>query len=287
MTGFRVPELTVSLAIAALAAVAALGAGCSGSETDSAGTATTDAASTGADEASVAERLEGRYAHYDVVAYEATDMKTLIISYGFTDLALDGAKLMATESFCHAEHRSDQDIETTISDAATSAIKPRSVEVDLGSEGGRTTLHRPETPTGIGIDLADPANDELPTDPEDPRIADDDNDGHPGITVHIKVSDEVQGDLYIARRERFSYDLDIADADTVDPQTLTGTVTDNSEQLIIGASNPIFITEEPWTQLPDLSKSPIILKKVDPSWDCERLAEERGALFPETPTVDW
>lgn len=228
-----------------------------------------------------AKRLAGRYAHYDVVAYQSVDMKTLIISYGFTDLRVKNGVLMAHESFCHAENRSDQPIETTISDAATSAIKPVSVAVTLSTSDGRTHLHRPETPTGVGIHLSDPANDVLPTDPADPRIADDDHDGKPGITVHIKVSDAVQGDLYIARRERFAYDV------TEDHGSLRGTVTDKSEQLIVGASNPIFITKAGWLQVPDLSKSPILLTKVSDDRDCEWLASHRADLFPKPPVVDW
>jgi hypothetical protein len=228
------------------------------------------------------ESLAGRYAHYDVVAYQSTDMKTLIISYGFTDLAMKDGSLMATESFCHAEHRGDQPIETTISDAATRAIKPIAAKVDVSLRNGKLHLKRPPTPTGIGIEFADPANDALPTDPNDPRTVDDDGDGNPGITVHIKVTEEFQGDLYIARREIFQYEVT-----QQKNLSMIGTVTDNSEQLIIGASNPIFITRAEWIQVPDLNKSPIVLVPVEQSWDCEKLMTQSTEIFPEVPVVDW
>ena len=270
----------------AILALSLLVAGCSTSEaTRSTGeletsgaveTTTADAATT-----ATAERLAGRYAHYDVVAYESADMKTLIITYGFTDLRVTNGVLMAQESFCHAEHRSDQPIETTISDAATSAIKPPNVAVTLTEQDGTTRLQRPETPTGIGIRLDDPANEVLPTDPNDPRIADDDNDGKPGITVSIKVSDALKGELYIARRERFAYDV------TEEAGQLVGTVTDKSEQLIVGASDPMFVTDAPWVQVSDLSKSPIVLEKVSDERECEWLAAQRANLFGEPPVVDW
>ncbi|MCB0968228.1 MAG: hypothetical protein KDB37_15460, partial [Ilumatobacter sp.] len=143
-------------------------------------------------------------------------------------------------------------------------------------------LTRPATPTPVGIELDDPANEPLPTDPNDPRIVDDDGDGNPGITVDIRVGDDLTGELYIARREIFAYQ-----AYLTDPDTLRGTVTDDSEQLVIGASDPIFETATAWVQYPDLTKSPIILRRVDASWDCERLAAERATLFPPTPEVDW
>ncbi len=230
-----------------------------------------------------ADHLVGRYAHYDVVAYEGKLLKNLIISYGFTDLSVKNGELMAKESFCHADQATDQPtITTTISDAATRAIKPVAVAVKVSTQNGRARLQRPETPTGVGIHLADPANDALPDDPNDPRIADDDHDGKPGITVHIKVTDAIQGDLYIARRERFAYDV----AEQGD-RSLTGTVEDHSEQLIIGATDPMFVMKDTWKQVPDPAKNLIILKPVAKSWDCTRLMAERDNLFPPAPTVDW
>jgi hypothetical protein len=89
--------------------------------------------------------------------------------------------------------------------------------------------------------------------------------------------------LYIARREIFAYE-----AFLTEPDVLTGTVTDDSEQLVIGASDPIFATSDAnWVQHPDLTKSPIILKRVEADWDCDRLTAERDALFPPTPDIDW
>lgn len=263
-----VKTLAVTLAITAIAA------GCASSETK-VGTAKSPIEST-------AHRLAGRYAHYDVVAYDSTLLKNLIISYGFTDLSVKGGKLIAHESFCHADQKTDQAITTTISDAATRAIKPVSIAVTLSTKGGRARLQRSETPTGIGIHFANPAQDTLPEDPADPRISDDDHDAKPGITVHVKVSNELEGDLYIARRERFAYDV----SEQAD-HSLTGTVEDHSEQLIIGATNPLFMTRAAWTQMPNLSKSPIVLKRVDKNWDCTRLMAARDTLFPPAPTVDW
>ena len=261
----------------AILAVAACGTtNPSASATDARATSSSHAAHARADS------LVGRYAHYDVVAYGSASMKTLIVSFGFTDLARRGNALVATESFCHADYRSGSPITVTISDAATSAIKPVSIAVVNYTKDGKIHLYRAETPTGIGIHFANPAHDVLPTNPNDPRIADDDHDGLPGITVHIKVSDAIQGDLYIARRERFAYNV----TQQLD-RSLTGTVTDHSEQLIVGATNDIFKTKDHWIQLADLTKSPIILKPVSQSWGCTQLMAERNSLFPPTPNVDW
>jgi hypothetical protein len=229
-----------------------------------------------------AEQLVGRWAHFDVVAYEDTDMASSIISFGFNDFSIVDGELVDQASFCFSEQRTNQPITTSISDAATQAIKPPSTPVEVEEVDGVLTIRRPATPTPVGIRLADPVNDRLPTDPADPRIVDDDGDGNPGVTVKIKVTDDFGGELYIARREIFAYD-----AALVSPDRLEGTVDDHSEQLVIGASDPVFATSKAqWVQRADRSLSPIVLVRVDDSWDCERLAAERATLLPPTPDVD-
>ena len=240
------------------------------------------ALSTPAD-APLGEQLVGRWAHYDVVAYEDGLIKTLIISYGFNDFTEADGQIIDAAQFCFSEQRTDQPIETSLSDAATQAIKPPSTPVTVDVVDDQLRIRRPATPTPVGIRLDDPANESLPTDPDDLRIVDDDGDGRPGITVSIRVSDDLTGELYIARREIFAYE-----AVLTEPDLLSGTVTDDSEQLVIGASDPMFAgSGGNWAQYPDLTKSPIILRRVDADWDCGRLAAERDRLFPPTPDVDW
>jgi hypothetical protein len=229
------------------------------------------------------EEVVGRWAHYDVVAYQDDLLKTLIISYGFNDFTLVDGRIVDQSSFCFSEQRTDQPITTSLSDAATQAIQPPPVPLEIDVVDGVLRVRRPPTPTPVGIRLDDPFNEPLPTDPNDPRIVDDDGDGKPGLTVTIEVTPEFIGELYIARREIFAFE-----ALLTEPDLLTGQVTDDSEQLVIGASDPAFaISPANWGQYPDLSKSPIILRRVDADWDCERLAAERDDLFPPTPEVDW
>ena len=118
------------------------------------------------------------------------------------------------------------------------------------SRSPRSTEHssstRPATPTPIGITLEDPANQTLPTDPNDPRIIDADGDGNPGVTSSVKVTEALQGQIYLIRREIFAYDVT-----QQSPDRLTGFITDRSEQLIVGASNPVFLATAQWKQIDD------------------------------------
>ena len=185
-------------------------------------------------------------------------------------------------TFCSADTVMDQAVEVSISDAATAAIKPIATPVEVTEVDGRLRIVRPATPTAIGIVLDDPANEALPTDPADPRVIDADGDGNPGVTSSIKVSEDLQGEVYLARREIFAYDL-IQQS----PDRLVGSITDRSEQLILGASDPLFLASAQWEQIDDPTRNPVIWQRVDPGWDCARLAAERAALFPPNPTIDW
>jgi hypothetical protein len=273
------PRLT-----AALLAVGLLAGACGGDdEAAEAAPDTTDAAAADASSDVPGAELAGRWAHYDIVAYEDPTMKTMIISYGFTDFTVEGDELIESEEFCFAEQQSDQPIETSLADEATQAIKPVSTPVEVTGEPGAWRVQRPATPTPVGIRLEDPANESLPTDPDDPRIVDDDGDGKPGITVVVRLSDDLEGELYIARREIFAYDL-VQDG----PDSMSGTVTDSSEQLVIGASLPVLETAGgQWEQVADLTLSPILLERVEEDWDCDRLKAERDELFPPNPPIGW
>lgn len=274
------------LGATALAAALLAGA-CGGSSGDAEASGTTGGTaaatgSTGPADVPGAE-LVGRWAHYDIVAYQDSMMKTQIISYGFTDFAVEDGQLIESEEFCFADQASDLPIETSISDEATQAIKPVSTPVEVSGEPGAWRVQRPATPTPVGIRLDDPANEALPSDPADPRVVDDDGDGNPGITVTVSANGNEIGKLFLARREIFAYDL-VQDG----PDSMRGSITDSSEQLVIGATNEALLsTTAQWVQVEDPALSPIMLVRVGDDWDCDRLKAERDTLFPPDPPIDW
>lgn len=234
------------------------------------------------------EEVEGTYAHYDVVAY-ASDMgdmgvfKNLIISYGFTELKVEDGKLIATDRFCSSEQKSNQPFTPTVPDALTQAIIPDSVEMEIReAEDGELFLWRPETPTLLGISYEDSYNTPLPKTiaEDDPRLVDADSDGKPGVTVYMEFFGNEE-ELYIARREIFAFEAYLQDNGNIE-----GLVHDSSEQLIIGATNPMLTSlEQEWLQHDDLTKSPLLLVPIDDSYDCVKLMAERDNLFPPNPEV--
>ena len=235
-----------------------------------------------AGKAEAMEAMAGHYAHFDVVAYEGTTpngpLSTFIISYGFTDLIIENGELVEYDSFCHAEHKANQNLTTRFPDEATQAIVPRSAIVDVYQENGAWKIRRPATPTLIGID-GDP---DLPLsmNPNDSLINDDDNDGKPGVTVFVKLYGLIEGEIYLARREIFQNDLTL-----YSDGRLQGTVLDDSEQLVVGASLGILNTPNNPDQWADLGLSPVILVPVSDDIDtCEELMENRDLWFPAEPS---
>jgi hypothetical protein len=231
---------------------------------------------------SMMEALVGHYAQYSVVAYEdtttKTTMRTFIISYGFTDFYMEDGRLMQADRFVHAEQKlSRKNATSAFSSKAVQAIKPRVQEVELSLRDGTWYLYRPATPTLLGItgDHSQP----LTKDPADPRITDPDGDGHPGMTVGIAVGKFFKGEIYIIRREIYENHV-IWNPDG----TLSGYVTDRSEQLVVGASKKILEQESHSLQHPDAGLNPLLLVPVDPDIDTpEELMEIRDELFPVEP----
>ena len=238
-----------------------------------------------ADIESVRNEIVGHYAHYDVVAYEdtttKTTMRTFIISYGFTDFYLEDGKLMQADRFVRAEQKlSRKNARSAFSDEAVQAIKPRIQEVELLRKERTWHLHRPESPSLLGIN-GDPMK-PLSTDPNDPNLTDPDNDGHPGVTVEISVGKYFSGEIYITRREIYSNYLTLNNNGT-----LTGYVIDSSEQFVVGASKKILNQESNPLQHPDKGLSPVLLVKVDPAIDSlEELMRIRDDIFPPEPEFD-
>ena len=243
---------------------------------------TTPTADQDPQETELKTKVAGHYAHYDIVAYTAKilfwEMRTLVITYGVTEFKLDDTgRLLSSSRYCHASHKSNFPFKSEVPDAFTRAIIPRDAFVEIRRDQDGLSLWRPETPTPIGIRMEDP-DQPLPTDPRDPRITDDDGDGKPGVTVKIRLYDRFDTELYIARREIFAYALT--------PQTdgtLSGYVSDHSEQLVLGSPFPPLRKQNAPTQNPDENLSPILLVPIDDSYDCEKVMQERDVLFPAEP----
>jgi hypothetical protein len=95
----------------------------------------------------------------------------------------------------------------------------------------------------------------------------------------VRLFGFIEGEIYIARREIFANDLTL-----YSDGSLRGSVIDDSEQLVIGASLAILDTPNNPPQRRDPGLNPIILLPVSSDIDtCEELMAIRDLLFPPEP----
>ena len=86
-----------------------------------------------------------------------------------------------------------------------------------------------------GAVLADPARDPLPTMPDDPRVFDQDADGHPGMTVSIDLLGLIHGDVYVVQRVRYRLIGSVEQGG----RAISGLIEWEDEQVVLGASSPL------------------------------------------------
>jgi hypothetical protein len=195
------------------------------------------------------------------------------VSFGLAEITRDGDTFIIAEQGCRVVPMSGGGVTTTIDDAVPRSVPPVVQSLDVRPDGDDVVWTRPVVPVVLGAHLDDPLAEALPTAASDPRVWDQDDDGHPGVTAHVMGI--ASGDVYVAQRQKASYSGTlIADGQ------LTGLVTDASEQVVLDASNPVLKMNIPSVPDPDAQKSTVVLKRVDGAWDCDKLVAEMGALFP-------
>jgi hypothetical protein len=122
-------------------------------------------------------------------------------SHGFAvvTIARNGGGLSMTERACHVEIVGSGSVTTTVPDAIAASIPGQPHELRAWEESGKVKWARPLVIVPVGVKLADPAKDVLPTDASDSRIWDQDGDGQPGVTV--KVAGFASGDIFVVQRQ--------------------------------------------------------------------------------------
>jgi len=122
--------------------------------------------------------------------------------------------------------------------------------------------------------LTDPETEDLPTSSDDPRVIDQDGDGHPGMTIRLEGFPS--GELYIVQR-----DATELVGKAVDANTITGILTVSTEQVVL-ESMPVQLKElNPSAVVdPDPAKSYFTMVRLPTEADCAWLAEHYSELLP-------
>ncbi len=118
----------------------------------------------------------------------------------------------------------------TIDEEVVRAIEPIELTGSLVVEDGRITLVTEPAALQLGIDLADPLTDEVPSEPDDPAVVDQDGDGKPGISVNISGFR-----VFAGVRVIFALSAPIDD-----PRTIAGTPSVDVVTRVYGDTIPFF-----------------------------------------------
>jgi len=126
----------------------------------------------------------------------------------------------------------------------------------------------------LGARLEDLENDALPTDATDPRVFDQDNDGHPGMTVQVEIMGLIGGEVYVVQRNR-----NRLTGAVISPGFIQGTIEWETEQVILGASSPFLASGGQGSPDPDPERNFFLARRIDPMLDCADIQQMEFLLL--------
>ena len=122
-----------------------------------------------------------------------------------------------------------------------------------------------------GAHLVNPHAEALPTDAEDPRVYDQDQDGLPGVTVLIEGI--IDGTVQVVQRTRTRM-VGIRQG-----ARIAGALQWSSEESIIAANDPILENDVPLTPSPNPAESDFVAVEITADVTCEDIRNMGDSLF--------
>jgi hypothetical protein len=187
----------------------------------------------------------------------------------------NGSALTQRWTYCATEIDNGSAIASTvIPDAFLVSLGEVAAEAALDASVSPARFVQPWTTEVRGATLGDPERDPLPTRADDARVVDQDGDGKPGLTARVSALGIFGGDVYIVQRVRTRLIGTL-----VSPDRIEGLVEWSTEQVTLGASNPLFLGTLPSRPDPAVESSFFVLARVDPAWTCAEILARRAELF--------
>lgn len=206
-----------------------------------------------------------------------TDNQETAITTSYVLIAWErtGTDVVWTETLCGIESSEVFSTTTSFPDAfvETMPVRARSGTLSEATTGA-SFLGGPFSDL-VSVALDDPEDDDLPTDPDDDRVLDQDGDGEPGVTVVIDNALLGEGEAYVIQRNTSTYEGVIVSAERVE-----GYLDATSEQEIVSANTWWLELEAPPPEPdPDPTHSYFVMQQVDEGADCADVLSQRGSLF--------
>ncbi len=212
------------------------GTGGSSAGGSSSGGSSSGASSSGGSAQTGAFDLTGSFAVQATIKAEAI-IPVDTVQYFLSSFVQNGTHLDVETRTCDIQLPSVEGIAEVIIPAKLQAVFQAEVYKSEGDFLSNTDLGASYAPplqvVVLGADLADPANDALPTEGNLANAVDQDNDGNPGVTVETKVAlCSGTQELYVALRTGVLLDGVVEDSNTI-----AGAMEATLEQEILGMSD--------------------------------------------------
>jgi hypothetical protein len=193
----------------------------------------------------------------------------------FVDVEQDDLSLDMSDRYCFSIIVESSPLATTeIPDAFMRSLRPDPREGVLQDEDGSLTFRQAWHLEIRGAVLDNPETDELPVDPEDPRVVDQDGDGFPGMTVNVNLLGIMKEQMYVVQRVQYELDGVVISSDRIE-----GLIRWTDEQVVVAATNPMLMAGTDSKPDPDPDKHVFVMLRAQEGWTCEWLRDHWREVF--------
>jgi hypothetical protein len=199
------------------------------------------------------------------------DLSTETWSVGLLDLVHGSDRLQGRGKLCSIEMQTSSSlVRTELPRAFQRLLSDVQLDARLTQRESDMVLEESARVLVLGATLRDPERDPLPKEAADPRVVDQDGDGHPGVTVRVRGI--VNGEVYVVQRGKAAL------FGKSEPLGFRGNVTFQSEDVVVGATRPALMRRT--KARPDLERSTFVLRRVGAETSCtEAIAVARRVHF--------
>ncbi|MDC0681459.1 hypothetical protein [Sorangium atrum] len=202
--------------------------------------------------------------------------QTRIVSVMLITQQQNGDAISLQGTYCdHYTEDPDAIVHAVIPDSFRGALAPVTREGTFAAGEGGLRYELGPLHEVIGAALDDPTQDELPTDPADARVVDQDEDGHPGMTVQLQGL--IDGSVYVAERARTELDGVAVATDRIEGRL--GFVSEQSVLETDPASLKATMAASRTYPDPEECNSTFVMVRTPDDADCAWIKERADTLF--------
>lgn len=180
-----------------------------------------------------------------------------------------GCTLVLTNHYCTLRIESGVPIgEIEVPAAFLASLHGEERKATLVGTGEGVRFVQPWHTQVNGARLVHPETEPLPTRPGDPRVVDEDGDGHPGVTLLARLPGVIEVELYLVLRLRYRLAGTV-----VSPDRIEGLMEWSGELVLLGASLPLPGMSRDAYPDPEPTQSRFVLQRIEPSCDCASILD--------------